>query len=155
MDQHLSVLTLGVVDPARSHAFYVGGLGWTPTLYVQGEVLFLQIGSGMLLSLWSVDEMVREAGPTAPVAGEQGRAPITLGHNVGSPGEVDEVLATAARVGGTVLVPGAQRAWGGYSGYFTDPDGYRWEIAHNPGLVVHEGGRVTIGEAGPAGAGDR
>ncbi|WP_027500367.1 VOC family protein [Rhodococcus sp. UNC363MFTsu5.1] len=153
MDQHLSVLTLGVVDPARSHAFYVGGLGWMPTLYVEGEVLFLQVGPGIVLSLWSVDEMAREAGPTAPVAGEQGRAPITLGHNVGSQGEVDDVLATAARAGGTVLVAGARRAWGGYSGYFTDPDGYRWEIAYNPGLVVHEDGRVAFGEADPEGAG--
>ncbi|MFC7451275.1 VOC family protein [Rhodococcus daqingensis] len=154
MKQHLSVLTLGVADLPRAHAFYVGGLGWTPTLYVPGEVLFLQVGHGVVLSLWSADEMAREAGPTAPVVGEQGRAPVTLGHNVGSPGEVDEVLAAAARAGGSVLVAGARRAWGGYSGYFADPDGYRWEIAHNQGLVVHEDGRVAIGEADPAGPGD-
>ncbi|MFD4183119.1 VOC family protein [Rhodococcus sp. NPDC058514] len=154
MRQQLNVITLGVADVARSHAFYVDGLAWTPTLYVPGEVLFLQIGHGVVLSLWSADEMVREAGPTAQAAGEQGRAPITLGHNVAGPDEVDEVLATAARAGGAVLVAGARRAWGGYSGYFTDPDGYRWEIAHNPGLVVHENGRVAIGEAEPGGAGD-
>ncbi|WP_345341550.1 VOC family protein [Rhodococcus olei] len=153
MHQHLNVVTLGVADVTRAHGFYVDGLGWRPTLHVPGEVLFLQVGGGVVLALWSLDEMVREAGPTAPPAGELGRAPITLGHNVASESEVDAVLAAAERAGGQVLVAGARRAWGGYSGYFVDPDGYRWEIAHNPGLVVHADGTVTFGDADTTGPG--
>ncbi|MFF0818488.1 VOC family protein [Rhodococcus sp. NPDC003318] len=148
MRQHVNVITLGVADVERAYTFYVDGLGWVPTLHVPGEVLFLQVGGGVVLGLWSASAMVAEAGPTAPASGEQGRAPITLGHNVADEAEVDAVLAAAAQAGGSVLVPGARRDWGGYSGYFADPDGYRWEIAHNPGLVVHPDGRVTIGAVG-------
>ncbi len=114
------------------HDFYVEGLGWRPTLHVPGDVLFLQVGGGVLLALWSVDAMVREAGPTAPAADERGRAPITLGHNVNSETDVESVRETASRAGGRVLVPAARRAWGGCSGYFTDPDGYRWGWCTTP-----------------------
>ncbi|MFD4293626.1 VOC family protein [Rhodococcus sp. NPDC058505] len=144
MHQHMNVLTLGVADVARSRDFYVGGLGWHATLLVEGEVMFLQVGGGVLLAFWSLDAMAREAGPTAaPVVGGT-RAAITLGHNVPDETEVDAVLTAAVEAGGALLVDGARRAWGGYSGYFADPDGYRWEIVHNPGLVVHPDGRVTF-----------
>lgn len=146
MQQHVNVITLGVGDVERSHRFYVDGLGWTPTMYVPGEVLFIQVGGGVLLSLWSIDEMAAEAGATAPVAGPLGRAPITLGHNVASEVEVDTALEAARAAGGEVLVGGARRAWGGYSGYFADLDGYRWEVAHNPGLTVRADGRVVFGD---------
>ncbi|MFC4605931.1 VOC family protein [Rhodococcus kronopolitis] len=148
MRQQVNVITLGVADPATAHAFYVDGLGWRPTLYVPGEVLFLQIGPGAVLSLWSADQMARESGPTAPAVGPAGRAPITLGHNVAAPAEVDAVLDAAVAAGGALLAAGERRGWGGYSGYFADPDGYRWEVVHNPGLVVHDDGRVEIGPAG-------
>ncbi|MFC9788086.1 VOC family protein [Rhodococcus sp. NPDC127528] len=146
MTQQLSLITLGVADLAATRAFYVDGLGWTPTLYVPGEVLFLQIGHGMLLSLWSRAEMDAEAGATAPAVGRDGSAPLTLGHLTDSPAEVDAVLAAAAAAGGAVLRSGRRRDWGGYSGYFTDPDGFRWEVAHNPGFVVGPDGSVQIGE---------
>lgn len=148
MHQHVNVVTLGVVDVARAHAFYVDGLGWRPTLYVPGEVLFVQIGGGVILALWSIDAMADEAGPTVPPVAAEGRAAITLGHNVDGADQVDAVLSAAVGAGGAVLVPGSHRTWGGYSGYFTDPDGYRWEVAHNPGLVVHPDGRVEIGVSG-------
>ena len=144
MRQHVNVVTLGVADVGRSHRFYVDGLGWTATLHVPGEVLFLQIGGGVLLALWSVDAMTSEAGATARPDGEQGRAAVTLGHNVADEAEVDAVLADAVRAGGTVLVAGARRSWGGYSGYFLDPDGFRWEVVHNPGLVVRDDGTVVF-----------
>lgn len=147
MQQHVNVLTLGVAEVSRAHAFYIDGLGWRPTLYVPGEVLFFQVGGGVVLALWSVEAMAAEAGATVPPVTEQGRAAITLGHNVAGEAEVDDVLAAARDAGGVVLVPGARRAWGGYSGYFADPDGYRWEVAHNPGLVVRPDGRVVIGSA--------
>lgn len=150
MRQHVNVITLGVDDVERAYAFYVDGLRWQPTLHVPGEVLFLQVGGGVVLGLWSAAEMAAEAGSTAPPVGAQGRAPITLGHNVEDAAEVDAVLAAAVEAGGSILVPGALRAWGGYSGYFADPDGYRWEIVHNPGLVVHPDGRVSIGAVGDA-----
>ncbi|MFE3292915.1 VOC family protein [Rhodococcus sp. NPDC059234] len=145
MAQQLSLITLGVADLAVTHAFYADGLGWAPTLYVPGEVLFLQVGPGMLLSLWSRAEMDAEAGATAPAVGRDGSAPVTLGHLTGSPADVDAVLAAAAAAGGAVLRPGGRRDWGGYSGYFTDPDGFRWEVAHNPGFVVAPDGSVRIG----------
>lgn len=145
VQQHVNVVTLGVADVARAYAFYVDGLHWRPTLYVPGEVLFLQVGGGVVLALWSIDAMAGESGPTAPPVAAEGRAPVTLGHNVDGADEVDAVLSGAVAAGGAVLVPGARRAWGGYSGYFADPDGYRWEVVHNPGLVVHSDGRVEIG----------
>jgi catechol 2,3-dioxygenase-like lactoylglutathione lyase family enzyme len=146
MAQQLSLITLGVADLAATRAFYVDGLGWTSTLYVPGEVLFLQVGHGMLLSLWSRAEMEGEAGATASAVGRDGSAPLTLGHLTDSPAEVDGVLEAAAAAGGAVLRPGRRRDWGGYSGYFTDPDGFRWEVAHNPGFVVAPDGSVQIGE---------
>ncbi|MFD1815903.1 VOC family protein [Rhodococcus gannanensis] len=144
MRQHVNVVTLGVADVERSHRFYVEGLGWDAALYVPGEVAFLQIGGGVLLALWSVEAMAGEAGATAPPDGAQGRAAVTLGHNVADESEVDAALADAVRAGGALLVPGARRSWGGYSGYFTDPDGYRWEVVHNPGLVVRPDGTVVF-----------
>ncbi|MEK8225455.1 VOC family protein [Oerskovia sp. M15] len=71
-------------------------------------------------------------------------APVALAHNVGSPAEVDDALASALAAGGTVVVHAQVRDWGGYSGYFADPDGFRWEVAHNPGLVVSDDGAVTF-----------
>ncbi|WP_111767187.1 VOC family protein [Nakamurella deserti] len=140
MEPRLSLISLGVADLAATHRFYVDGLGWPAALYVPGEVLFVQIGHGLLLSLWDLDHMVAEVGPVG-----SGPAPVTLAQNLSSETEVTEALAAAVAAGGTLLVPGARRDWGGFSGYVADPDGYRWEIAHNPGLRVDDDGTVHIG----------
>ena len=126
MEQRANFVTLAVEDVDRSRAFYVDGLGWQPVFEAPGEVLFLPVGHGLVLSLWSRAGFTAEVGEPST-----GLAPITLAHNVLSPAEVDEVLAGAAAAGAQVS-PGEQREWGGYSGYFADPDGYRWEVAHNP-----------------------
>ncbi|ROR89956.1 VOC family protein [Nocardioides aurantiacus] len=131
MDQRISFVTLAVEDVERSRAFYVDGLGWEPELLVPGEVLMLRAGERLVLSLWSLAEFEDEIGP---VRRGEGVSPITLAHNVATEPEVDEVLALARSLGATVAGP-QHRAWGGYTGYFADPDGFRWEIATNPGEI--------------------
>lgn len=128
MDARLSFVTLAVRDVARAHAFYVEGLGWKPELYAPGEVLMIKVGAHVVLSLW--DRKAFEAEIGSP-AGE-GVPPITLAHNVATREEVDAVLATARRAGAGSVSAATARDWGGYSGYFADPDGFRWEIAWNP-----------------------
>lgn len=131
MDQRISFVTLAVDDVERSRAFYVDGLGWTPELLVPDEVLMLRAGERLVLSLWSLAEFEAEIGP---VHRGGGVPPITLAHNVATEAEVDDVLALAASIGAEVHGP-QQRAWGGYTGYFADPDGFRWEVATNPGEI--------------------
>lgn len=127
MDQRVSFITLAVSDVRRSREFYVEGLGWTP-IFEADEVLMFPVGEHLILSLWSVDGFTAEVGH-APASGV---APITLAHNMPSESGVDEVLALAASIGAEVS-QGVRREWGGYSGYFIDPDGFRWEVAMNPG----------------------
>ncbi|WP_105565464.1 VOC family protein [Microbacterium halophytorum] len=127
MEQRVSFITLAVSDVRRSREFYVGGLGWKP-IYEDDDVLMLPVGEHLILSLWSVDGFTAEVGH-APASGI---APIALAHNVPTESGVDEVLALAESLGAETSA-GQPREWGGYSGYFADPDGFRWEIAMNPG----------------------
>ncbi|WP_147917577.1 VOC family protein [Ruania zhangjianzhongii] len=127
MDQRLSLITLVVDDLSRTRAFYLDGLGWTADVDVPGEVLMIRIGQRLLLSLWQRDHAEAEIGPVT----RDGTPPITLAHNLATPDEVDTVLVEARAAGGAAEAA-TQREWGGYSGYFTDPDGFRWEIAVNP-----------------------
>ena len=127
MEQRVSFITLAVADVARTRAFYVDGLGWQP-IFESDDVIMLPVAERLILSLWSVDGFTAEIG-AAPASGI---APITLAHNLATEPEVDAVLAEAQALGATVS-PAARREWGGYSGYFADPDGFRWEIAVNPG----------------------
>lgn len=127
MEQRISFITLAVKDVARSRKFYVDGLGWKP-MFENDEVIMLPAGEHLMLSLWSIESFTAEIG-TAPA---RGVAPITLAHNCATEKEVDNVLALATSIGADVS-PAIHREWGGYSGYFSDPDGFRWEIAVNPG----------------------
>lgn len=127
MDQRVSFITLAVRDVAASRAFYVDGLGWEP-MFEDDEVVMLPVGEHLMLSLWSREGFIAEIG-AAPASGTP---PFTLSHNVASPPEVDAVLGLVASLGATVR-PATQRDWGGYSGYFHDPDGFLWEVAVNPG----------------------
>jgi catechol 2,3-dioxygenase-like lactoylglutathione lyase family enzyme len=126
MDQRLSFITLAVADVSRSRDFFVDGLGWQESLYVPQEVLMLRVGERLVLSLWDREAFEAEVGPLSDGTGV---APITLAHNVASPAEVDEVLEEAAAAGAMIRTRGTKREWGGYSGYFTDPDGFAWETA--------------------------
>lgn len=127
MEQRLSFVTLAITDLDASHRFYVDGLGWMPE-FRGDDVIMFEVADKVVLSLWDVEAFTAEVG-ARPAAGVP---PITLAHNVASPAAVDEVLTTAAAVGADCS-PGEHREWGGYSGYFVDPDGFRWEVAYNPG----------------------
>jgi catechol 2,3-dioxygenase-like lactoylglutathione lyase family enzyme len=132
MDQRISFVTLAVADLDRTRAFYLDGLGWTAAMDVPGEVLMIQAGQHLMLSLWDQAEFEAEVGP---INRGSGVAPITLAHNVASEDEVDAILETARAAGADPVHAGVRRDWGGYTGYFADPDGYRWEIATNPGPI--------------------
>ncbi len=138
MDQRISFVTLAVADLERTRAFYVDGLGWTPELFVPGEVLMIRVGEKVILSLWSEAGFEAEVGP---IRRGEGVVPLTLAHNVATEPEVDEVLALAASLGAVTAGP-ERREWGGYTGYFADPDGFRWEVATNPGDI----GRLVLPE---------
>ena len=132
MDQRLSFVTLAVADLDATRAFYVDGLGWTADLEVPGDVLMIQAGERLVLSFWVAEHFEAEVGPIARGAGV---APITLSHNVRTEAEVDLILDEARAAGADPVEQAVQREWGGYTGYFGDPDGYRWEIATNPGPI--------------------
>jgi catechol 2,3-dioxygenase-like lactoylglutathione lyase family enzyme len=129
MDPRISLLTLGVTDLERSIAFYRDGLN-LPMRDVAPGVAFFEL-AGTWLSLFPRHELARDA--TVPAAGEGFRA-FALAHNVRTRAQVDEVLAEAIRAGATLVKPAREADWGGYSGYFADPDGFLWEVAWNPGI---------------------
>ena len=135
MDQRLSFVTLAVPDLDAVRRFYLDGLGWGAALDVPGEVLMIKVADTVVLSLWSEEGFEAEVGP---IRRGDGLAPLTLAHNVASPSLVDDVLATATAAGATDVRAGVERDWGGYSGYFSDPAGFRWEIAFNPGPIGQE-----------------
>jgi len=142
MDQKVTVITLGVRELERSRRFYVDGLGWEPTMEVPGEVIFIQVAGGQLLALWEVSEMAREAGHV----GHSAKAPpITIGHNVDSAEDVGRVINEAVTAGASLISPATRTNWGGTNGYFADPDGFRWEVAHNSGFRVTADGKVHMG----------
>lgn len=144
VEQKLSVITLGVADVERARSFYVDGLGWEAVRVVPGEVVFIQVGHGVLLALWDRQAMAEEAGPVVDPQGAAAAPSVTLGHNVADAESVDRVLRQARAAGAPNSSFGAYRDWGGYSGYFSDVDGYRWEVVHNPGLGVQSDGRVVF-----------
>jgi predicted lactoylglutathione lyase len=132
MDQRVSFITLAVRDLDATRRFYVEGLGWTADLDVPGEVLMLPVGKHVVLSLWNEAGFEAEVGP---IRRGEGLAPMTLAHNVATREEVDAVLETARRAGAEPVHDAQARDWGGYTGYFGDPDGFRWEVAWNPGPI--------------------
>lgn len=129
MDQRISFITLAVRDLEASRRFYLDGLGWEPELYVPDDVLMIRTGEHLILSLWAEHAFEAEVGR---IGRGDGVAPITIAHNVRTEAEVDAVLQTARAAGADPVEQAQRRAWGGYTGYFGDPDGYRWEIATNP-----------------------
>lgn len=132
MDQRLSFVTLAVRDLDATRAFYVDGLGWEAALDVPGEVLMLKVADKVVLSLWSEEGFEAEVGP---IARGTGVVPLTLSHNVSSRDDVDAALEVARQAGSGQVRAAVERDWGGYSGYFADPDGFRWEVAYNPGEI--------------------
>jgi uncharacterized protein len=129
MEPRISLVTLGVSDLARARAFYEA-LGWGGASQPDDEICFFQTG-GMVFGLWSK-------------LGGHGAPGIELAHNVRSPEDVAPLLAEAERAGGTVIRSAAKMDWGGISGAFADPDGYVWEVAHNPDWAIDADGRVHL-----------
>ncbi len=127
MKPKISLITLGVSDLERSRRFYCEGLG-LPRHGDHEGVVFLEL-QGTWLSLYPREELAQDAEVAPEGAGFPG---FTLAHNVPSREAVDATLAEAERAGARIVKPAREVFWGGYSGYFADPDGYLWEVAHNP-----------------------
>jgi catechol 2,3-dioxygenase-like lactoylglutathione lyase family enzyme len=139
MDQRLSLVTLGVADLERSARFYEAGLGWRRG-NENPDVVFFQM-PGMILALWVRASLAEDARVTDTGAAFAG---MTLAYNARSRDEVDSVLAEAGAAGARILKPAEEVFWGGYSGYFADPDGHVWEVAHNPFWKIDAEGRVSL-----------
>lgn len=139
MEQRVSLITLGVEDLERSRRFYVAGLGWTPG-YDSSEVVFFQAGP-LIIALYAFESLAADA--KVPVG--RGSGGFALAHNVRSKEEVDEILKQAQAAGATLTNPAEDKSWGGYAGYFADPDGHLWEIAWNPGFTFTRDGGVSLG----------
>lgn len=142
MEQRISLITLGVADVARSRRFYVDGLGWRASSAGNEHVVFIDAG-GVVLGLYGREALAEDMRVPAEGRGFSG---FSLAHNVRSREEVDRVIETARAAGATVLKPAQEAFWGGYSGYFADPDGHPWEVAHNPHFPLDATGRVLLPE---------
>ena len=139
MEQRISLLTLGVGDLEKSRAFYER-LGWKRSVKDAEGVAFFQAG-GIVLSLYPRADLARDA----KVAAEGGGFPgFAIAYNARSKNEVDRVLAEAAAAGAAILRPGGDAFWGGYFGFFADPDGYPWEVAWNPNFPMDAGGIIRL-----------
>ena len=134
----VNLVTLGVADLTRSRAFYAA-LGWRESSASQDDVAFLQLGS-LVLGLWDGGALADDAQLSAPGA----PGAMSLAINLPSREETDEAYAVAVAAGATVLKPPQEVFWGGYSGYFADPDGHLWEVAHNPFWELQPDGSVHL-----------
>ncbi len=134
MKPYVTLITLGVDDLERSLRFYRDGLGLPTrgivgTEFEHGAVVFIDLQPGLKLGLWPRKDLAWDAGlPQTPSNATE----MSLGHNVNSSAEVDAIMGQAARAGARIVKPAHQTFWGGYAGYFQDPDGHLWEVAWNP-----------------------
>ena len=128
MRPRISLITLGVGDLTVSRRFYEN-LGFPVRAESVGDVVFLDLQGRLVLSLYPREKLAEDAEVSSEGSGSRG---FTLAHNVASENAVDETLQEAVRAGATLQKPGQKVFWGGYSGYFADPDGFLWEVAFNP-----------------------
>jgi catechol 2,3-dioxygenase-like lactoylglutathione lyase family enzyme len=138
MKPRVTLITLGVDDLAKSLSFYRDGLGWprqgiVGEQFEHGAVAFFDLQPGLKLALWPRASLARDTG-----LAETPRSPteFSLAHNVNSAQDVDAAMARAKEAGATIVKPAGKTFWGGYAGYFADPDGHLWEVAWNPQMVV-------------------
>lgn len=137
MTPHITLITLGVDDLPRALTFYRDGLGFASqgivgTQFEHGAVAFFDLQPGLKLALWPRASIAHDSGvPLQPRSATE----MTIGHNVASRDEVDAVMARAVQAGATAVKPAHEAFWGGYAGYFQDPDGHLWEVAWNPGFA--------------------
>lgn len=140
MKPRITVITLGVDDLEKAVAFYRDGLGLTTdgivgTEFEHGAVAFFDLQGGLKLALWPRVSIAHDTGLSARPASA---TEMTVGQNVNTRQEVDDIMAAATTAGADVVKPAGETFWGGYSGYFQDPDGHVWEIVYNPALLVNE-----------------
>lgn len=138
MKPAITVITLGVDDLERSLQFYRDGLGFETEgivgqAFEYGAVVFIELATGLKLALWPRASISHDTGLTL---GPASATEFTLGHNVSSAAEVDQVMLQAQSAGGNIVKPAHETLWGGYSGYFQDPDGHLWEVVWNPAWVA-------------------
>ncbi len=141
MQPRISLITLGVADLERSLRFYRDALGFPTTWNGDRGVVFFQT-SGTCLALYPADKLVEDVWPERRES-KSAFSGITLAHNVRDKGEVDQILEQAAAAGGRIEKPGQDAFWGGYSGYFSDPDGHLWEVAWGA-FPIREDGSLEI-----------
>jgi uncharacterized protein len=139
MEPRISLITLGVADMPRARRFYEA-LGWRASGASSEGVTFFQLG-GLILSLYGRAALAEDARLPADGAGFGG---VTTAYNVRERAEVDAVLEEARLAGATILKPGEDVFWGGYSGYFADPDGHPWEVAWNPHFPILDDGTIRL-----------
>jgi catechol 2,3-dioxygenase-like lactoylglutathione lyase family enzyme len=138
MEQRLSLITLGISDLDRARKFYEA-LGWTSGAAPADDVVFFQAG-GMIVALWDRAKLAEDSAVTEG----SGWGGITLAYNTRSAKEVDDVIEEARAAGATIGREPGETFWGGYSAVFIDPDGYPWEVAHNPNWTIEADGSVTL-----------
>jgi len=138
MQPRINVITLGVRDFRKSLAFYRDGLGWKAD--VQDDIAIFLL-SGIVFALYPRDKLAEDVTVSAKGSGFPG---ITLAYCGRSETEVDEVLTQVEKLGATIVKPAQKVFWGGYSGYFADPDGFLWEVAYNPMWTLDEKGNVKL-----------
>lgn len=140
MRQKLTLVTLGVRDLQKSISFFEDGLGWKRSSASQEGVAFFQL-NGMVLSLFGRKDLAADA--NVPEAGS-GFPAFTLALNAKDRAEVDSVLEQAAKAGAEIVKPAEEVFWGGYSGYFKDPEGFLFEVAHNPFWELDEKDNIIL-----------
>jgi catechol 2,3-dioxygenase-like lactoylglutathione lyase family enzyme len=144
MDPRVSLITLGVRNMKRARRFYEKGLGWKPSGLSSDCIAFYQLSGGLVLSLYGLEALAGDANQIAAAPGAETFSGVALAHNLPDPGAVDRLLNRAAKHGGTVTRPARETSWGGYAGYFSDPDGHVWEIAWNPHFKLGEDGGLEV-----------
>lgn len=135
----MSLVTLGVSDLARAKEFYENVVGWKAADGPPG-IVFFDLG-GLIFALYPFDELTKDYGGTP---GSNTSSGFTLAHNARSREEVDEIFLRLKERGAEIVKNPEEVFWGGYSGYFADPDGHKWEVAHNPFWTILEDGRVAM-----------